>query len=242
MKKLILIFSLSLFSAVLLGQTIINETFPLANEGKVSLKFEYPQLVKVSTWDKKEIGFKATVMIDDGAQDDKFSISYESEGGTFYLKSKLDKVNQNGNYVVNYNDDGEEQITYRKNGNKIIVSGNGTSFHNGVEIDIVVEVMVPKNVDLNVFAKFGLVEVSSFPNSLAVEAEFGGVDLTLNTNELKELDASTAWGQIYTDLSEEFEVKGTDALGKDMIARLKASGKKQVFLETNFGDVFLRRN
>ena len=130
----------------------------------------------------------------------------------------------------------------QRGGKKIIInSDDDANYRNGVEIDIVVEVFVPENLDLKVFAKFGMVEINSIPNSIEVDAQFGGMDLTVNTNELKELDASTAWGQIYTDLDADFDMKGGEGLGKDMIARLSSRGRKRVFLGTKFGNVYLRK-
>ena len=57
---------------------------------------------------------------------------------------------------------------------------------------------VPEDLELNVYSKFGMVEVHEI-QELTVDAEFGGVDLTV---ERFELNASTA-GTIFSNLDDE---------------------------------------
>ena len=54
---------LTLFTGVLLAQTPVNKTYPVTTGQKISFRFDYPELVKISTWDKNEISIVGTVSI-----------------------------------------------------------------------------------------------------------------------------------------------------------------------------------
>ncbi|MBK8279625.1 MAG: hypothetical protein IPK94_05665 [Saprospiraceae bacterium] len=49
-----------------LAQTQINKSIPVASGQKVNLHFDYPQLIKVSSWDKNEVLITGTVSINGG--------------------------------------------------------------------------------------------------------------------------------------------------------------------------------
>jgi len=76
---------------------------------------------------------------------------------------------------------------------------------------------------------------------LNVEAKFGGVDLSVDSAELRALDASTSWGQIYSDLTNQIQLSGDDMMGKEMKASLSSNGNKKVHLDTSFGNVYIRK-
>ncbi len=243
MNKLIIFLMLLCLSLSGVAQNEINESYPLNNESKVAVRFEYPSLIKIQTWDKKEVLVKASVDIDGGEQNETFTIDASSERGTFYLKSKLKGLSKKYNY--HFRSDGEEEsdeVRIKDNGHTVIIGDEKSTYYKGVEIDIVVELFVPENMEMDIYAKFGMVEVLGIPNSLEVDSEFGGIDVALNTREIKALDASTSWGQIYSNLESKMDLRGGDELGKELTARLSSSGGKRLYLDTKFGNVYLRKN
>ena len=70
MKNITTLLLLFLCASLSLAQQV-EKNYPLANTEKLSLKFEYPELVKVSTWDKQEVQIVAKVLINgqDGSED-----------------------------------------------------------------------------------------------------------------------------------------------------------------------------
>jgi hypothetical protein len=56
----------TLFTGVLLAQTPVNKTYPVTADQKISLRFDYPELVKITTWDKNEISIVGSVSINSG--------------------------------------------------------------------------------------------------------------------------------------------------------------------------------
>ena len=62
MKTLTLII-VSLMAGVAFAQTKIDKTVPVAAGQKIRMRFDYPELVKVSTWEKNEISIQGVVSL-----------------------------------------------------------------------------------------------------------------------------------------------------------------------------------
>lgn len=239
MKKILLAVALLGVASIAFSQSQINETYSLQNEEKIAIKFEYPSLVKIHTWNKDEVKVNARIDIDGEEGDEKFTIEGSSERGTFYLKSNLTGLSKSNNY--HFRSDEEDNVKINENGHTIVIDNDKANYR-GVEIDIVVDVYLPANRQVDVKAKFGMVEVLNLPKSLEVDSEFGGIDVTFNTQDIKELDASTSWGQIYSNLDKEVQVHDDGGLGKELRASLNSSGVKSLYLDSKFGNVYLREN
>ena len=56
-----------LFTGALAAQTPVNKTWPVAAAQKIFLRFDYPELIKISTWDKNEISITGSASINGGA-------------------------------------------------------------------------------------------------------------------------------------------------------------------------------
>lgn len=242
MKKSILIAVMLLAGITANAQSEISESYPLTNEDKISIKFEYPTLVKIHTWQKNEVKVEATIEIDGGNKDETFSLKGKSERGTFYLKSKLTGLSKSENYFFSSDDDDGESVRIKEKGRTIVVGNDDALSHRGVEIEIVVDVYVPESLAVDVNAKFGLVEVLDLPHRLDVDSEFGGIDVSVNAKDISELDASTAWGQIYSNLEDSMDLRGGDSIGEVMRASLNSSGQKKLYLDSQFGNVYLRKH
>lgn len=48
----------------------------------------------------------------------------------------------------------------------------------GVDMDIVLEVKVPRNIEVKLESVYGIVEVKNYTGPLSVEATYGGVDVS----------------------------------------------------------------
>ena len=66
--KLILLFIL--LTVKVYSQTEVNKTIAFQQGQTISMHFDYPELIKVSTWDKNEISITGTVTINGGENDD----------------------------------------------------------------------------------------------------------------------------------------------------------------------------
>ncbi|MCO6358030.1 hypothetical protein [Roseivirga pacifica] len=244
MKQLIILLATVFVLSQGQAQTEFVKSYPVQNISKVNFSFEYPELVKVETWDKQEVEITARVLINNGEEDDKFSISDKSKNGELYITSKLDDIKSFRNYVrMSGDDDDDKVVRLNKNGSTIIVGGKDKGHYNGTEVEIELLVKLPKNLKVDMMAKFGIVEVISAPDDIHIEAKFGGVDLVVDEASLKSLTTSTSWGQIYSNLDAAIKVSGDDMPGKKMFAELEQSrGTKSIKAITEFGNVYLRKN
>ena len=87
MKKRFTILLCLLAPITVLAQTVINRTYPVKAGQHLLLKFDYP-VVHISTWDKNEIEINATVNINDGANNDAFTLVQNTSGGKVSISNK----------------------------------------------------------------------------------------------------------------------------------------------------------
>jgi len=244
MKKIIIIFLLAISFSLVKGQNI-EKSYQLGNNEKLSLEFEYPELVKISTWNKQEVLIKAKVLINNMDATEDFILSENRSSNQLVISSKLrNKDKYKNNYITVADDkDDDEPVTVNRNGKSITIGDKGKTYYHGTQIEIVLEISLPKNAVVDVDAKYGMVEVLSAPKDLVVYAKYGGADVKIDEAGLKQLKASTSWGQIFSNLDSRLSVSGDDMLGKNMRAEFNGSkGANSVRVETEFGNVFLRKN
>ena len=258
MKKLILsLMVMAITAATAMGQRVINESYDLQSIKKLDLQFEYPQLVKVKVWDKAEVKIEGTVDIQAGAYDDDFELRTSRTGDRFKLESKIKNQNKwRGNIIYHDSDDDDDDDNDDDDDDKgttMVRSGNGTTVitgsrgkrtvRDGVYIDIELTITIPKNMDVWLDARYGIVEILESPNQLEVDARYGGVDVTVNETTLRELNAQTMWGQIFSDLKIPVKVGGDDMIGEWMKARVSTQkGSQRMKVESEYGNVYLRKN
>lgn len=237
-RTIITLYGFFVMTMVSLGQETRTEKFPMKGATLVNLDFEYPQLIKVETWDKKEIQVVANLHINNGKNNDDFKLESKIKGDVITISSYIEDIKKFNNVNIYVDDeDQENDVSITRNGKRITVGSN----RRGVYISIELIVSIPKNVELNIDSQYGMVEVVNIPKSLKVKAKFGGADVAVSENTIKSLWASTSWGQIYSDLSKKIEIGGNDMPGKEMIARISNGGAKSIEIDSEFGNVFLRK-
>lgn len=252
MKKILLSIALVILGvSTTLAQTKINETFNVKSFDELTLIFEYPELVQIKVWDGDEVKIEGTVDIQGGALDEDFEIKGSSKNGTFTIQSSIkDLKKKRSNYSVythrddDDDDDDNTSVTVSSRGTTINVgSRKGGSYRNGINISIELVVTIPQNMKVDLNARYGLVEVLESPETLAVDARYGGVDVRINESESLEFDASTQWGQIFTNLDVPIKMGGDDGMGKWMKARASLKqGNNKLSVESQYGNVYLRKN
>lgn len=234
-----------LFSVCAFAQKQINQTFDASAVKNIDLFFKYPELVKIKVWDKNEVNIKGHVEIHNGEFDDDFELSSQVSGGKLMIESNIKNIDNYKNYQVytDKDEDGENRsVTISKNGTTISTGKSGR-YTNGINISIVLEVTVPRSMAVMLDARYGLVEVLQSTNHLDVEARYGGVDVKVDETESLDLEASTQWGQIFSNLETKVEIGGDDGLGKWMKAHASIKdGSQRLKIESQYGHVYLRKN
>lgn len=228
-----------------LAQTQINKSIPVASGQKVNLHFDYPQLIKVSSWDKNEVLITGTVSINGGENDEAFKLTSNSSGREVNIKGEIPNIK-----------DLPQRITVKHNGEKIVFKNkqefekfkkdHGVGFDMtswGHDVDIVLDIKVPKGMATDIVSVYGIVELKDLQQSMELTATstYGGVDAAINTTQVGELYATTDYGQIYSNLDIKF--KGDGLVQRDFHTELMArpgKGPKYSF-ESKYGNVYLRK-
>lgn len=232
---------LTLFTGVLLAQTPVNKTYPVTAGQKISFRFDYPELVKISTWDKNEISIVGTVSINQGESDDAFELLQSNSGSTIYIENKINNLkNLPKRITVNR---GNEKLTFKSEEDfRKYCKETGSDFNVkswGVDMDILLEIKVPRNMETKLECVYGLAEVKNFSGPLSVEATYGGVDVSVQERTTGELIAETNYGQIYSNL----DLKLTGSEFEDfhtVVSAKPGTGPKYAF-ESKYGNVYLRK-
>jgi hypothetical protein len=227
----------------LAAQTPINKSIPVKAGQQVRMSFDYPELIKVSTWDKSEISIQGTVSINFGENDDAFEMENSESGNVVNIRSRIrDIKNLPRRYIV-HREDGKKVIFKDKDEFRKHYAENRhyNSMSTGPDIDIQLEIKVPRNMETEIESVYGMVEIRSFSGPLTVEAKYGGVDAALNERMVGELLAETNYGQIYSNLDTEF---GGDVLSQrdfhTIVSAKPGSGPRYDF-ESKYGNVYLRK-
>jgi hypothetical protein len=235
---------LCVFSFAAHGQAKLDKTIPVKAGQQVRFHFDYPELIRVSTWDRNEVSIQGTVSINDGENDDAFGLEVNMQGGYVDVRGKI-KDMDNLPHRITVVEDGVKR-TFRNEAEwRKYKKENGKTRYNtinqGVEIDITLEIKVPAGMQTTVLSTYGMVEVSTFDGPLRVEATYGGIDVSLMETATGEVVAETNYGHIYSDLTAKFD-SGTsrDEDFHTLVSAKPGKGPSYRF-ESAYGSIYLRR-
>jgi hypothetical protein len=224
------------------AQTQLNKTIPFQKGQNIRMHFDYPELVKVTTWDGADIVIEGTVSINGGENDDAFVVDNSVNGSTVNISGYIKDLKKLPQRVTVYRDG--QKIMFRDKAElKKYQDQNGKGFtqmNYGPEIDIVLEIKVPKNAETRVESVYGMVEVKSFMGPLTVDATYGGVDAAVVERSVGEINAETNYGEIFTNLDTKF---GGDQGSKDFhtYVSAKPGTGPRYNLESKYGNVYIRK-
>lgn len=231
------------------GQTKIEKSVPVQAGQKLQMNFDYPELIKIQTWDRKEVLIKGEVSINKGENDDAFDLQTQTNGGVVSITSIIkDKENLPKRIVIKKGDveyvfkgdnykDPEVQKFLKEQG------GDYNYMSSGIIKEITLEIFVPKGMETTLEAKYGLIEVKGFEAPLTIDAKYGGIDATINSKSTGELIARTHYGEILTNLELTFDTgrKTSDTHPKWTEVSVKPGTGPKFVLESKYGKVYLRK-
>jgi len=119
---------------------------------------------------------------------------------------------------------------------------NGLEFNmmnNGPDIDIFIEIKVPKNVFTKVHSEYGTIEIKNFLGPLQAESTYGAVDAALVEKSIGELKAETNYGDIYTNFDSKFS--GGEVGDFHTVVSAKPGSGSSYSFESKYGNVYLRK-
>lgn len=225
------------------AQTNIDRSIPVQKGQTIAMNFDYPELIRVSTWDKSEIGITGSVVINGGENDDAFTLETATEGSVVKVSAGIRDI-RNLPHRITITRDGQKIMFSNREEFRKYQQQHGyaySSMSTGPDIDILLEIKVPRNIETQIKSVYGMVEIRDFSGPLAVTATYGGVDAALAERSVGELTAETNYGQIYTNLDVKFSgehVKSGDFY--TFVSAKPGNGPRYNF-ESRFGNVYLRK-
>jgi len=224
------------------AQTKVNRSYPVKPGQQVELEFDYPKVIRVSTWDKNEVSVTALVSINDGDNDTAFVLEDKiTADGILSIRNRIVNMNklprlytviQDGKKTVFRSREQYQEFKSKLGGNNRITS-------DGVDMEITIEVKVPANTATNIKATYGIVELVNFNAPATVNATYGGIDATVTQATTGKLQATTSYGEILTNL----DLKLTDKTERDFFTSITAEpGKGPAYiLKSTYGKIYLRK-
>lgn len=246
--RLLLIVVVGLVSLTANSQNY-QKTFSTSGIETVQIEFDYPELIEVKFWDKEEVSISGTVNINLGKNNDRFAITNLREGKILKLTSQINDL-----------DDLPRTITIKKGDEKVYFTtddfndpkvkafmaenGDHQYFQKGVMKEIRLVLTVPSRVNLEIDAKYGVVEMKDAAEAkVKVNAKYGAVDVSLRTSSNRVLQLRTKYGEIYSDL--DLKVEASDETwGINKWTTVKGqlnNGGPLLDLESKYGNVFVRK-
>lgn len=225
------------------AQTVVNKAIAVKNGQTIDMHFDYPELIRVSTWDGNEISIQGQVSVNGGENDDAFVVESEIQGDVIRVRGEIRDIK-----------DLPQRITVMREGQKMMFrdkrewekyqAEHGRGYNNvswGPDIDITLEIRVPRNMATSITSVYGMVEVVNFSGPLTVEATYGGVDASLVERSVGELKAETNFGQIYSNLDTRFDSNKVTSKDFHMLVSAKPGQGPAYNFESKFGNVYLRK-
>ena len=235
---------------LLYAQGQINEQFDASSAEKIILRFKYPELIKITSWDKNEVLIKGIVDINNGENNDAFKLKGSVDNGVLSIYSEIEghdelprkiTIRKDGT-VYTFNTDDWNAPEVRK-----FMEEHGRQHEyisQGVHKEIRLEVFVPRNKSVEVEAKYGMVEIAGVDAPLKVMAKYGGIDIGIPAGSKRDLEARTKYGEIYTDLDAKFDQTGDGVLDYNkwtVISTQLNGGGIKYDLESKYGNVYMRK-
>lgn len=227
------------------AQTKIDQTFPVQGARRLQLNFDYPELIRIQTWDKAEVAVQGSVSINRGEHDKAFTLSTNQDNDVLTITGAVNEQGVPKRVVVHV--DGQEYYFNTNNVHspeveKFMEEHKGYEYiSQGVQKKIELTIYVPKGLDTRVNARYGLVEVKAFEAPLMVDAIYGGVDATISPQTTGELIARTQYGEIYTNLPTKFDSHGREAPEHWTEVKTQAGKGARYQLASRYGKLYLRK-
>jgi hypothetical protein len=242
--KIFVIAMLMIVSSKDYAQTPVNKVLPVKGGQKISMRFDYPELVRISTWDKNEISIQGTVSINGGENDDAFELITSTDGNVVSVKNEIKNMKNLPHRITVH--DGAQKIVFRnKEEMKKYQQENGVISYNrvsyGLEMEIVLDIKIPRNTETDIESVYGMVEVKDFVGPLSVVATYGGVDAALAERTVGEIIAETNHGEIYTNLDTKFTGEASRQGDFHTYVSAKPGNGPTYTFDSKYGNVYLRK-
>ena len=247
--KLSLILGLVLITFYGFGQQQIAVSKSASGIDKITMDFKYPELITLSAWDKNEVSISGKAKINNGENDEAFKLNVEDVDGQLKISSLIENIEslpkriviRRGGIDYFFPTDNIDDPEVRQ----FLANGDHQYQTYGVIKEITLDIKVPRNIAIELNAKYGLVEVIDLDNPLVVDAKYGGADVSFSPNSPRNIKAKTKFGEMFSDLDMTINTDKSDHgqyFKWTTISAQLAGGGTSCILESKYGNLYLRKN
>ena len=232
MRALSVVILTILCTYVTFAQKTIDKKIKVRANQEVNFNFDRAN-VKFTTWNRNEISIKGIAKINNGENNDAFTLEIKEIDGEWNISTFLENECQLPK-MISMTKDGV--TTYKKvkkkNGNWNgwnNITANGESYDNvsvGIIAEIELEINIPKNIDMNIKSRFGNIDIEKFEGPLYAKNTHGHinvlfakaprrdvqlisshnfVDVSIPSNSNLNVELKSPHGEILTDLDLDFQ-------------------------------------
>lgn len=236
MKKYILIILIGLLSLSSNAQKVIEKNLDYKNQ-YIDVDLKFASDIRVTTWDKNQVYFKAEITTKEGKFQDAYSLNVKESSEGIRIVSEPEAVfkkfqdewnNENPNKKKRYYNTGDwYSFSYTlyvpKNAKFKISSINGDLTSDTIEGDFTADLIN------------GNITIAAYAGNLNLSTINGEIDLRMDNANIV---AETIHGDIYADEKLKFSFKERH-VGQEIFGTL-AEGKNTLRLNTINGNMYLR--
>lgn len=245
--KIVMIIGCIVIGLTTFAQTKLEKSIPAKAGQKLVMSFEDAELIKVQTWDKKEVFIKGTVSINNGDCDSAFVLEVRQQSDEIQVASRI-KDKDNLPHIVTIRKEDMEYVFKVKDRNapevQKFLQEHGNIYNyisEGIKKEITLEVFIPTGMETQITSKFAMIEVRDFRAPIAITAQHGGVDASIAPQSIGELTARTQFGEILTNLDIRFDNNNTKDYDHWTVVSAKPGTGPRYTFESKFGKVYLRK-
>lgn len=197
----------------------VTESVAVTGQSVLDLEFDFADDIVFKTWDKKEVFVEVEVEINDGEDNDIFTLESDKTSTTVYIEM---------------DDDMWKKIDKNKKGN-----WNNCSY----STNIYYTVYMPKNMQVKANTISGNYQFEYFGTPMKLKTISGEIDITVPERSGLDFRAKTISGEVYSNVEMEYP-EGKEGLrqivGQNFKARINNGGEESLF-ETISGNIYLRK-
>ena len=221
------------------GQTKVTRTYPINKGQSVSVKFDYPKLIRVSSWAGNEIVVEATININEGENNEAFQLLDTASAGWISIRGTVDMKSIPESYYVVANGS-KIRFTTKQDLQAYIADKKDEirSNYQTKDVDISIDIKIPEGVSTELVSVYGTVELLNCNMPILVDAKYGNVDASVRAKNTGQVKLTTRYGKIYTNL----DLKPTEQIDKNFFTSITATpgtGPKYE-LSAPYGNIYLR--
>lgn len=218
MKSLIIVLCLATFGLSAQPKKV-TESVTVTGQEMLDLEFAFADDIIFKTWDKKEVLVEVMVEINNGEDNDIFTLKSEKSSSTIYIEMDEDMW---------------KKISKEKDG-----KWNNCSYTSTINYTV----YLPKNLSVRANTISGDYEFEYFGMEMKLKTISGAIDVTIPSSNGMDFKAKTISGEIYSDIKIEYPY-GKEGLrqivGQDVRGRVSSGGAESQF-ETISGNIYLRK-